>query len=354
MEDMVSVIVPVYNAEKYLSKCLESILSQSFSDLELILVNDGSVDGSPEICDSYARRDSRVILVNQEKSGVAAARNVGIRTAKGKLIVFVDSDDWLDTETLAECVTEFQRDTTLDCLLFAYKKEYPERSYQKHIFEKSIRFNNKEDFYRVVYRRLFGLTNDELVHPESLEYLCTCWGKVYRREMIADDCFVPIEEIGSCEDGLFNMDVLKKCTTALYVDKPYYHYRYSSGSLTLKYRAELATQWKRLFELMQKKLEENGLSEDFQQALNNRIALSVLGIGMNEIDNPDGGALKFIRYIRAYINSPNYRSAVATMRLSRLPFAWRMLMFCSKYRLAFGAVCILKAIQVIKSRLYSK
>ena len=94
----VSIIVPVYNAEKYLCECVDSILSQTLTDLEVILVDDGSADSSPVICDGYAERDKRVKAIHQKNSGAAAARNHGMNIAQGEYIAFVDSDDWIDAD----------------------------------------------------------------------------------------------------------------------------------------------------------------------------------------------------------------------------------------------------------------
>ncbi len=96
MKSEISIIVPVYNAEKYLSRCIDSILGQTFNNFECILINDGSLDNSPAICDDYARKDSRIRVIHQENRGVSAARNVGIDASQGKWIGFVDSDDWIE------------------------------------------------------------------------------------------------------------------------------------------------------------------------------------------------------------------------------------------------------------------
>ena len=95
-----SIIVPVYNVEKYLSRCMESILRQSYEDYEIILIDDGSTDESGEICDAYARRDARIQIIHQENYGLSGARNTGLNVARGDWIVFVDSDDWIETEML--------------------------------------------------------------------------------------------------------------------------------------------------------------------------------------------------------------------------------------------------------------
>ena len=334
-----------------MKKCIETISLQHNCNLEIVMLDDGSIDSSGKISDKLIIYDSRVISMHTMSSGVSAARTIGLQAATGDLVMFVDSDDWLDLDTVKQCVSEFEKNPNLDCLLFTYVKEYDGNTYPKHIFETDLRIDNEEAFRSIIYRRLFGLTNEELDHPERLEYMTTCWGKVYRREKIQNRRFVDIEQIGSCEDGLFNMDALLSCQSAVYLDKPFYHYRYTSGSLTLKYRPHLSNQWQHLFALMQRKLDNNGLSADFREALNNRIALSVLGIGMNEMDNPDGSFFQFAGYMKQYISSNDYRTAIKTMKLHKLPLPWKVLMLCCKSRFGFGTALILKAIRMIKKRL---
>ena len=122
---MISIIIPVYNVEKYLSECLDSILNQSYSDFEVILINDGSSDNSGTICDEYAAMDFRVRLVHQKNSGVSIARNNGIKLAKGEWITFIDSDDWVDTNFLES----FGLSTKSDLSIQGLKSiKYPEQS----------------------------------------------------------------------------------------------------------------------------------------------------------------------------------------------------------------------------------
>ena len=117
----VSVIVPVYKAEKYLHRCIDSILAQSFTDWECILVDDGSPDGSGAICDQYAEEDARIRVIHKENGGVSLARNVGLEVAQGIYLTFVDSDDWIEKMCLETCVREMD-DNRLDLLQFGYKR----------------------------------------------------------------------------------------------------------------------------------------------------------------------------------------------------------------------------------------
>lgn len=100
MNDLISVVIPVYNVEKYLDKCIETVSKQTYTNLEIILVDDGSNDLSPEICEAWKNKDKRIIVIHKENGGLSSARNVGIDLAKGKYITFVDSDDYIDLKMI--------------------------------------------------------------------------------------------------------------------------------------------------------------------------------------------------------------------------------------------------------------
>lgn len=144
MNPIISIIVPVYNVEEYLQRCIDSILNQRFKDFELILINDGSTDNSLKICKEYSLSDSRVKVINKENGGLSSARNAGINIAKGKYIGFVDSDDWINEEmyqTLYNLLQEYDCDIAECC----YKKVYDEKiiEKQKKRYEISILSNIK-------------------------------------------------------------------------------------------------------------------------------------------------------------------------------------------------------------------
>lgn len=118
----ISIIVPVYKAEKYLNRCVDSILAQTFTDWELLLIDDGSLDQSGEMCDEYAAKDSRIIVFHKENGGVSSARNLGLDNARGVYVTFVDSDDWIDVNTLSICISEIEAND-LDILQFSFSRE---------------------------------------------------------------------------------------------------------------------------------------------------------------------------------------------------------------------------------------
>ena len=181
MKPVISVIIPVYNVEKYIRQCVDSVLEQSYKDFELILVDDGSPDNSPAICDEYAQKDTRVSVIHQKNLGVSAARNNGIRHAKGEWITFVDSDDWVDTDYLekfeldkddADLIIQgleyydnrngqyFKQIKVADCILSGTDSKklvadnnvlgsgYPvAKAYRKFIIDKGVRFNTSISYH---------------------------------------------------------------------------------------------------------------------------------------------------------------------------------------------------------------
>ncbi len=343
----ISVVVPVYNAEKYLAECVDSILNQTYKDIELILVDDGSSDGCPKICDNYAKTDERVKVIHKSNGGVSSARQIGIENISGDYVLFVDSDDWLDLDTVKICCEQVCKYPEIGCVMFSYCREFPDKTLCNHVFDGDRSFLENEEFKTKVYRRLFGLNNSELNHPERLENLTTCWMKLYRADLAKQGKFIDINEIGSCEDGIYNIYALRNCKSAVYLDKPLYHYRKLDTSLSNGYRQELPRQWNKLFGIFQNFIDENNLAE-FQEAFNNRISLSIIGIGLNELTNPEKRDISFAKYMKNYIEGRQYRNAVSTLDLKALPIDWKVLLFCCKHRLSFLLAIILKLIKLIK------
>ena len=122
-EKLISVIVPVYNVERYLRQCIESITNQSYKNLQIILIDDGSKDNSGKICDEYAEKDKRVEVIHKENTGVSAARNTGLDNAKGEWITFVDADDWVE-KNFCEILIKKATENESDCIACGYNKVY--------------------------------------------------------------------------------------------------------------------------------------------------------------------------------------------------------------------------------------
>jgi glycosyltransferase involved in cell wall biosynthesis len=212
----ISVIIPVYNSEKYLDKCVDSVLAQTFTDFECILINDGSCDDSGSICDERSKRDGRVKVIHQRNRGVSAARNAGLDAALGEWITFVDSDDWVD-ENYLELMYGNAANNGCE-LSVCGRRLYSENG---ELLDVSKRFP-VIFFDKVLAKRaLFGF-----------EYFTTvAWGKLVNRRSVYDGGVRFDTAISVCEDGLFWFEVIDKVETVLYDSTPCYNYLMNMNSL---------------------------------------------------------------------------------------------------------------------------
>ena len=345
MEQMpkVSIIVPVYNVERYLRQCLDSLVNQTYQNIEIICVDDGSTDASSEILTEYALKNSKVRVIRQENSGLSVARNVGFSFATGEYVMYVDSDDWIDVCTCEKAVFKAEEHAA-DLVMWPYIREFPNRSAPKVIFSEEKTFHAAE--CRELQRRMVGLLGTELAHPENADALCTVWGKLYLRELIAqnDIHFTDLQRIGTYEDGLFNLHYLAHVKNATYIPDYLSHYRKNSG-MTSKYRNKLALQWKNLFSDMRGYIEKGGYGSDFEQALNNRISLSIIGLGLNAVALTNRKALAEIRNI---LSDKEYRAAVKTLPMRYFPPHWWVFFACCKLDFSVGVFVLLKCMERIK------
>lgn len=194
---LVSVIVPIYNVGKYLSRTLDSLLSQSFTDWEAILVNDGSTDMSGEIIESYAQRDERFKVINQQNGGASVARNNGMKTVTGKYLMFLDSDDFLHPQTIALCAEAAERDHS-DIVAFTYDRKYRVLNLIRH----ALNFGDYKPRYKkysapeyIVTENIFDYAT-EYSHPKDIDRKwvlkhCQACFKMYRTEKVRDLKFIP-------------------------------------------------------------------------------------------------------------------------------------------------------------------
>lgn len=215
----VSIIIPIYNAERYLKECLDSIAKQHYKNFEVILINDGSLDKSQTICEERCMNDRRFKLVNQKNSGVSVARNNGIKNSKGDIILFVDADDELVDNALEIIVNNINDN---DLLVFAYFKKY-KNCQQLMINPKST----SKSTYSV------NEMGDSVIIDNTIGGYV--FNKVFRKEIINDNHLFFDSSIHYCEDLMFVIQYLKCCTRVSYIPKALYLYRMRKSSVTYNF-----------------------------------------------------------------------------------------------------------------------
>lgn len=259
-----SIIVPVYNAEKQLQRCLDSISSQSYQNFECILVNDGSTDQSGQICDAYMEKDPRFRVCHKQNGGVSSARNAGIKASRGQFLAFVDSDDALLPDYLAHLVSD-ARKYNADLVVAGH----------------TLILND-------VHTRISAVTGTCVCSPANEVDECfsralatgilnTCWGKLFRRDAIQGCCFD--ETISWGEDTVFVLNCLRAGTVVRFSTWNEYLYYYTPGGLegtfNIKKTTFLIRYYRELFEFSQRMFSN---SECWQRAVDIKVSQEILRI----------------------------------------------------------------------------
>lgn len=242
-----SIIVPIYNVENYLRKCLDSILVQTFTDFELILIDDGSPDKCGEIADEYAKKDNRIIVIHQENKGVSAARNAGLKISKGKYIGFVDPDDYIDVDMYSKMYkSAVKNDSEIVCCNFRRISELGEESFIEHHLSEVM---NRDEFLS----HLFDV-------PRTVGG--SLWNKLFLKKNIHMNFD---EELSVCEDWWFLFNYLLGIRKASYVNNGLYYVvsRANSATHTILHKNLMQIEVRRkALELMPKKV-LNAAEADF-------------------------------------------------------------------------------------------
>ena len=219
----VSVIIPVYKVEEYLERCIESVLGQTIDDLEIILVDDGSPDNCPRICDQYAEKDRRVSVIHKENGGLASARNAGMKNASGEYIFFLDSDDWLELDGL-QYLYELGQKYQVDFVRYrAIRTGWPGMEENAPCIVEDIRemeggIYNKNRILQEIYPRLLA-TSQLTFGP-----IVGVWGSLYKREFLKKNQLFFYEDIKFSEDLIFSSKVVMAAESFYYADQPAIYY----------------------------------------------------------------------------------------------------------------------------------
>ncbi|MCF0124254.1 MAG: glycosyltransferase [Clostridia bacterium] len=217
-QPLVSIIVPIYNVEPYLVQCIESIINQTYKNLEIILVDDGSPDNCPKICDDYASRDSRIVVIHKKNGGLSDARNAGLDIAQGDYITFVDSDDWIHSNYI-EILSNGYQNKKIDIVIGEHDL------IGENIKSQRVSFNENSQIYdaRDIIKIFFSNNSDEKYG--------VAWGKLYKKELFAN---VKFPKGKYHEDNFLTPILLHKANKIFITNKVLYHYRIRSNSITSK------------------------------------------------------------------------------------------------------------------------
>lgn len=248
----VSIILPIYNVEKYLDRCMVTLLNQTLKDIEIIMVDDGSPDGCPQMCDKYAKHDTRIKVVHKKNAGLGYARNSGLEMATGEYVAFVDSDDFVDVR-MYETLYKVAEKKNSDVVYCGFIKEFAQGAFES--------VSECSEYTEYTGNQVKQLIPDFIASPpyEQSEYRhdMSVWHSIYRRDIIQKNNIKFISERDyASEDIPFQIDFLSHSQKVGFIPDLLYTYCYNNGSLTKKVSIEKFEKIKALYHLLKDKSKE--------------------------------------------------------------------------------------------------
>lgn len=320
-----SVIIPVYNtARDYLEPCLNSLINQTFADIEIILVDDGSKEPCAQLLDEYAQTDDRIRVIHQQNQGVSAARNNGIQAARADWLLFVDADDWVELNT-CETLKEHLEETDCDILQFNAVREYADRQVNmNHGLEAGRLYDTSDvDTREFLYRKVMNVPGNACVFYYSCD-------KVIKRAFLMEhDLRYPVG-VPKSEDKVFFLGCYEKLRKLCYVDYTLYHYRMNSASAVHRYNdkadancSQLASLLMEIAQRMDRELGEKKNQPGYDRISRdcNRFIFGILSdVLFLKYFHPDNPAGRMVRAAEAeaFLNSEPFRTVIASCAYSEL------------------------------------
>lgn len=323
----ISIIVPVFNTGMYLEHCLNSIRRQTLKDIEVIVVDDGSTDNSPIICENYIE-DARFKVFHNSNKGVSATRNFGIEQSTGKYCMFVDSDDWLD-ETMCEDMWNEACRTNADLVMCGNYNESTSSTILRHLYKESIVFSEQRYLEEIAVHTL-GLVGKNIKNPSKLDKLTPVWARLYRASIIKENNikYIDLHKLPS-ECLQFNFEFCVHATSACYLNKVLYHYRRNTvQSVTKPYRTDLMGKWLWWIEYEKNLIKQRSLPKDFLIAYYSRICCSVIPLGGNAIKLKS--LADRLNECKLFLQNPVYKEAFNNFYYSVCPIYWKLFFWSAK------------------------
>lgn len=234
MTPILTIIIPCYKVEKYLNRCMDTIVNQVLKDIEIILIDDGSPDNVPKLCEYWAQKDSRIKVIHKKNEGLGYARNSGLEIAKGKYVAFVDSDDFVDDKMFYTLIEEAEKNQ-MDAVFCGYKMEQPNGQWSPVLDFPQKKKMSKTEFENYV---LSMMASSPYIKQERL-YTMSVWHAIYKRSIIERNNikFYSERDIVS-EDIPFQVDFMQNANIALYLPIPFYNYCLNDASLSSSFKEE--------------------------------------------------------------------------------------------------------------------
>lgn len=335
--ELISIIVPIYNVSKYLDRCMESLLKQTYTNIEIIMVDDGSPDDCGSKCDDYASRDCRIKVIHKQNAGLGMARNSGLDIANGKYVAFIDSDDYVNIEMIEKLYHRLQNTKADTCFCRYYNVTAEKMNIlAPEIYKKN---NYHQDEIKEILLGMVGSLPEE---PGDVEIGMSVWKGLYSLDIINKSKIrFQSERKYISEDIIFHIEYLQKAQKVVVEETPNYYYCDNGGSLTKSYKANRFEMEKILFQK-----EINELDKIFQrEEYNQRLFKSFLGrvrrcISQEVNDNLNRKNAR--KNIRQICEDQLVQSVIEKFDDKNLQVTKRMVNFFMKYKMVLALYCVFK------------
>lgn len=334
-----SVIVPCYNVERYLPKCIESLCKQSLKDIEIILVDDGSPDNSGRICDEWAEKDKRIQVIHKSNGGVSAARNDGLIMATGEYVIFCDSDDWMDNDALENLYNKAE-ETDADIVIGDVSQIYEGKRKPVHFYDKEFVTSDKQYIDGLIKANFCRKYCPNPYNGQPAFGYGGPWNKAVKRSFLIENGIrFDVRVKGIFDDILFTAYILANAKKIAYIQKNVYNYRILSDSITHSFKPNLLDINDAIFnswEEFLKKYDLNGAFTEAYAANVIRRLKSTLGLYYFSSKNPMSICEQF-KDIKRLIAKEPYATAIKNARPSKLLHKYDELVWRSaKYNSPFA------------------
>lgn len=320
MDLQLSIIVPVYNVEKYLQRCIDSLLNQSISNYEIILVDDGSKDKSSVICDAYAQAHPFIHVLHKENEGLGYARNSGLAMAKGKYVSFIDSDDMISSEHFSRLLESAKKNCADVCLGGTMDVYKTQKVANPHPF--AGRVFNRQEIMEILLPSMLGY--DE--YGGNYSGMSVCSG-IYNREIIErNNIWFYSEREYISEDAIFNIEFMSHSNTAAVIDSVGYHYYHNSGTLTTTYKQERFEQIKKLFQYEMEIVKTLENCRSLYSRIESMFLANLRVTIMQEIDHNSSNWWTSRKKLKAMIHDECVQTVIKRYDYSNMPIKQKL--FC--------------------------
>lgn len=322
---LVSIIVPVYKVpERYLRKCIESLMNQTLQNIEILLVDDGSPDDCGAICDSYAKQDQRIKVLHKENGGLSSARNYGCRHANGLWIMFVDGDDWIDSNMCKDMYYAGQ-ENNVQLVMCGMSKDYERTSV-------NYKYPLKEN---VVYDRegCKWLQQQLLVYTSNI---AVAYAKLINRDIIMENQIFHDEVLKQGAEGLeFNLRLFEKLESAIFINKPFYHYIYNDNSISASHNEANHEFVIRCFEKIRKFIDSSENKDMLMPWFDNRLLYVIVTTAISGYFNPTNlePYKDKKRKYKAYLHKKIVQDALKTSNTKGIGKQREIVLFLIKHRM---------------------